>query len=137
MCGIAGFASEQGIRDPDSLLQEMASRLAHRGPDGRGVYGHAGAGLASSRLAIVDPTGGDQPARSEDASVWAVLNGEIYNHRALRDDLAARGHRFTSQSDTEVLVHLYEEYGLEMLPRIEGIYGLAVWDDQRRRLLLA
>lgn len=133
MCGIAGFA---GSLNP-SLLDRMARRLAHRGPDDEGVYLDDGVGLASRRLAIIDLEGGRQPMTNEDRSLWLVLNGEIYNYRELRAELQARGHRFATASDTEVILHLYEDEGEECLNRLRGMFVFALWDRTAQKLLLA
>jgi asparagine synthase (glutamine-hydrolysing) len=112
--------------------------MAHRGPDDEGTYidQMSGAALGARRLSIIDPAGGHQPVANEDKSVWSVLNGEVYNHPALQELLARRGHRLASRTDTEVLVHLYEEYGDAMVHALEGMYAFAIWDASRRRLLV-
>ena len=117
----------------------MCATLRHRGPDDEGVHTDQGAGvtIGARRLSIMDLPGGHQPLCNEDASVWAAFNGEIYNHRKLREDLRRRGHTFTTTGDTEVLVHLYEEYGEAMVHALEGMFAFAVWDARARRLLLA
>jgi asparagine synthase (glutamine-hydrolysing) len=143
MCGIAGAVwtdAEKAVER--GTLQRMIDVLRHRGPDDEGVYVadlHAGAGvaLAHRRLAIIDVAGGKQPLSNEDDSVWVVFNGEIYNFRELRRRLEAAGHRFRTQSDTEVLVHLYEDEGPEFLTQLNGMFALAIWDAKRRQLLLA
>ena len=143
MCGIAGLLSPAGRRPPaEDELRRMIGALSHRGPDGEGVYrdapaGQAAIGLAHSRLAIGDLAGGPQPLANEDDSVWVVFNGEIFNHVELRAELMARGHRFRTQSDTEVLVHLYEELGEHFVDRLNGQFAIALWDGRRRELLLA
>lgn len=138
MCGICGqlnFAPPRPVDLQD--LETMNRTLRHRGPDGEGFYRGNGMGLAMCRLAIIDlPTGG-QPISNEDGSVWTVLNGEIYNYRELRADLEARGHVLRTRSDTETLVHLYEEFGCDCVARLRGMFAFAVWDEKRRRLLLA
>ena len=113
--------------------------MRHRGPDDEGVHTHAATGvtIGARRLAVMDVQGGHQPLSNEDGSVWVALNGEIYNHPKLRDDLRARGHRFSTSSDTEVLVHLYEEYGEALVHALEGMFAFAIWDQRARRLLLA
>jgi asparagine synthase (glutamine-hydrolysing) len=138
MCGIAGIVltDPQGEVDRD-LLRAMAGAIAHRGPDGEAVWTAPGVGLASRRLAVIDPAGGSQPLTSEDGAVTCVYNGEIYNFASLREELRARGHRFRSRTDGEVLCHLYEEEGEGMLPRLRGMFAFALWDARRRRLLLA
>jgi asparagine synthase (glutamine-hydrolysing) len=140
MCGIAGvFASGLPTAELARTLDAMNTAQAHRGPDESGTVLHQplGAGLASCRLSIVDPEHGRQPIANEDESVHVVLNGEIYNHGPLREFLLSKGHQFRSRSDTEVLVHLYEELGEELLDRLEGMFALAVLDTRRARLLLA
>jgi len=116
----------------------MAAAMVHRGPDDQGIYVDPGCALsiAARRLSIIDVAGGHQPIANEDGSVWAVLNGEIYNHASLRDRLRRRGHLFTSATDTEVLVHLYEDYGTSLVHAIEGMYAFAIWDRGARRLTL-
>ena len=109
----------------------MAAALRHRGPDGRGVHGGPGVGLGVQRLAIVDLATGDQPIGNEDGSVLVVCNGEIYNHVALRAWLEARGHRFRTGSDVEVIVHLYEEEGVESVSALRGMFAFALWDTPR------
>lgn len=117
----------------------MANAMVHRGPDDHGLYTDPDSrlSLAARRLSIIDLAGGHQPVGSEDGSVWAVLNGEIYNHTRLRNRLREAGHRFASHTDTEVLVHLYEEYGESLVHAIEGMYAFAIWDRRERRLLVA
>ena len=119
------------------VLGRMVEVLAHRGPDDRGVFSGAGAALGVRRLSIVDVAGGHQPVAAEDGSVWAVQNGELYNHAELRRELAAGGHRFASRCDTEVLPHLYERFGVGFPERLRGKFAVAVWDERRRRGVLA
>jgi len=140
MCGIAGVVNtELSPEELEAALARMERSLFHRGPDEGGVLAFPAqrAGLAARRLAIVDLQGGRQPMPNEDGTVHAVLNGEIYNHAELRRDLESRGHRFKSRSDTEAVVHLYEEHGVACLDLLHGMFGLAVFDSRRRRLLLA
>lgn len=140
MCGIAGASGSHATPgELAQVLQRMGQTLLHRGPDDAGqlLVPGMGAGLVSRRLSIVDLESGKQPIASEDDSVHVVVNGEIYNHRALRRELEVRGHRFRSNSDAEVVVHLYEELGPGFLPRLEGMFALAVLDTRHRRLLLA
>jgi len=115
----------------------MSSRLVHRGPDSEGVFEDDGVALAMRRLSIIDLEHGDQPIANEDGSVTVVQNGEIYNYRELRGELERRGHRFATQSDTEVLVHLYEEHGDGFAERLRGMFAIALWDGRERRLILA
>jgi asparagine synthase (glutamine-hydrolysing) len=133
MCGIAGF---YGKKD-DELLRGMTRSLIHRGPDEEGYYSDELASLGMRRLSIVDVEGGHQPMADEDKSIWVVFNGEIYNHKTLRQELEAKGHRFTSRCDTEVIAHLYEELGDGFLHRLRGMFTIALWDIKRRRLLVA
>ncbi|MGH7128784.1 MAG: asparagine synthetase B family protein, partial [Planctomycetaceae bacterium] len=138
MCGLAGVLFTEGSRPIDpSCLRWMARQIAHRGPDAEGVWSGAGVGLAHRRLSIIDLAGGDQPIANEDGSVQVVFNGEIYNYRELKRDLEGRGHRFRTSSDTEVLVHLYEEHGAGLVQRLRGMFAFALWDERRQRLLLA
>jgi asparagine synthase (glutamine-hydrolysing) len=137
MCGIVGQATPAGGTPDAELLHRMCAALEHRGPDSRGVHSDHGVGLGIQRLRIIDLHTGDQPIFNEDGSVVVVLNGEIYNFRELRADLERRGHRFSTRSDTEVIVHLYEEHGVDCVEHLHGMFGLAVWDARRRRLLLA
>jgi asparagine synthase (glutamine-hydrolysing) len=136
MCGIAGKVSTRDSVDRE-LVERMCSVIEHRGPDSRGVYAQDGVGLGVQRLAVIDLETGDQPLLNEDGSVILVLNGEIYNYRELRETLAQRGHRFRSQTDTEVIVHLYEDHGDDCVRYLRGMFAFALWDDRRRRLLLA
>jgi len=138
MCGIAGIhlESSQSVPDP-GLLEKMVRALAHRGPDGTGVHREPGLGLAHTRLSIIDPAGGAQPLCNENGSIWVTYNGEIFNYVELRRWLVAKGHRFVTRSDTEVLVHLYEELGEAFVERLNGQFAFALWDRPRRRLLLA
>jgi asparagine synthase (glutamine-hydrolysing) len=138
MCGIAGIALKEGTRPVDAaLLQAMTDRLRHRGPDAEGTFSAPGIGLGSRRLSIIDLETGDQPIANEDGSIVVVCNGEIYNYVELRDELQAMGHEFRTQSDTEVIVHLYEERGANCVERLRGMFALALWDSSRRRLFLA
>jgi asparagine synthase (glutamine-hydrolysing) len=133
MCGIAGFVG----MDDQRLLQAMCERLRHRGPDDAGFYAAPGVGLSMRRLAIIDLASGHQPIANEDQSVWVVLNGEIYNYGTLHRALAQAGHTLKTASDTETIVHLYEDHGLDFVHQLRGMFGLALWDNTRRRLVLA
>ena len=138
MCGICGIVTADRAAPPDlEAVRRMNARLTHRGPDSDGVFEADGVALAMRRLSIIDLEGGDQPIANEDGSVTVVHNGEIYNYRELRAELERRGHRFRTRSDTEVLVHLYEEHGDEFLERLRGMFAIALWDSPQRRLLLA
>jgi len=137
MCGIAGFVNPEGQPAERAILERMTATLAHRGPDGDGFVVAGPVALGHRRLAIIDLTGGAQPMANEDGSVQVVFNGEIYNYRTLREGLVARGHRFRSQSDTEVIVHLYEEKGADCIADLEGMFAIAIWDERAERLTLA
>jgi hypothetical protein len=129
MCGIAGFVGQE-TRDH---LEKMVRTLVHRGPDDQGLFLAPGIGLGMRRLSIIDLAGGRQPMANEDGSLWIVFNGEIYNHRSLRPDLETKGHRFKTRSDTEVILHLYEDEGERCVDRLRGMFAFAVWDANRRR----
>jgi asparagine synthase (glutamine-hydrolysing) len=115
----------------------MNESLRHRGPDDEGIYVERGIGLGHRRLSIIDVAGGHQPISNEDGTIWVLLNGEIYNYSTLSQDLQARGHKFSTRSDTEAIVHLYEEYGDDCFRRLRGMFAIAIWDSRRNRLLLA
>ena len=138
MCGIAGVLyADPGRSVSSSLLTDMGLAIAHRGPDGEGTFRSGPVGLVHRRLAIIDLEGGRQPLSNEDESIHVVFNGEIYNYRELRRQLEARGHIFRTNSDTEVLVHLYEDYGTELCRHLRGMFAFAIWDARRQELLLA
>jgi len=138
MCGIAGFAGIGfGLDDSRAKLHAMCDAIEHRGPDSAGYFTADGVGLGMRRLSIIDVAGGRQPIFNEDKSIVVVFNGEIYNHHALRRELEALGHRFVTRSDTEVLVHSYEQYGEGMLVRLRGMFAFAIWDMNARSLFLA
>lgn len=138
MCGIAGILYRDAAKPVTrSVLKGMADAIAHRGPDAEGFWSGAGVGLAHRRLSIIDLAGGRQPLGNEDGSVQVVFNGEIYNYRELRERLLARGHRLQTSSDTEVLVHLYEEMGPALVEKLRGMFAFALWDCRQRRLVLA
>ncbi|MBA3345713.1 MAG: asparagine synthase (glutamine-hydrolyzing) [Gemmatimonadales bacterium] len=135
MCGIAGKVGTAPVAEAEVL--RMCDAIRHRGPDDWGTFVEGGVGLGMRRLSIIDLAGGHQPITNEDGSVVIVFNGEIYNHESLRKDLQAKGHQFSTRSDTEVLVHLYEDEGERLLRRLRGMFALAIWDRRNRRLLLA
>jgi asparagine synthase (glutamine-hydrolysing) len=141
MCGITGWANiDSHTPPPDGareLLRAMCERMLHRGPDSEGTFVTTGVALGMRRLAIIDLVTGEQPVFNEDHSIAVILNGEIFNYRELRTDLEKRGHAFRSASDTEVLPHLYEEYGDGMIGKLNGMFAFALWDSRRRRLLIA
>jgi len=143
MCGIAGFISAAARTGDGDLLRRMCDAQRHRGPDGEGFYhspvtgdGHQGH-LGMRRLAVIDLATGDQPIANEDGTVWIVFNGEIYNHQDLRCDLEARGHRFRTHSDTEAILHAYEEYGVECVRHLRGMFAFAIWEETAQRLFVA
>jgi len=151
VCGIVGIANTE-FRPPDeSVLRSMCDAIVHRGPDDEGYYvsraaetgsgsrvhGTASIGLGMRRLSIIDLSTGKQPIHNEDKTVWVVLNGEIYNYPELRKELEAKGHRFYTQSDTEAIVHAYEEYGDDVPKHLRGMFAFALWDEKQQRLLLA
>ena len=137
MCGIAGIIRWDGAPVAEGELRAMCRALAHRGPDEEGVYLADGVGLGMRRLSIIDLDNGQQPVSNEDGTVWVVFNGEIYNYRQLRRELEQRGHAFRTSSDTETIVHLYEDFGPECLDHLRGMFALAIWDTRRRQVLLA
>ena len=137
MCGIAGIVRWDGSPVPEQDIRSMCSAIVHRGPDDEGVYLADGVALGQRRLSIIDLEGGHQPLSNEDGTVWIVFNGEIYNYRELRRDLERRGHVFQTDSDTETIVHLYEDEGARCVERLRGMFAFAIWDERRRALLLA
>src|SRR3989442_12888588 len=138
MCGIAGYyPSDHGSPADSVVLRSMTDAIVHRGPDDEGFHVQGGVALGMRRLAIIDLETGQQPISNEDGSIWVVFNGEVYNYLELRADLISRGHRFKTRSDTEVLVHLYEERGDEFVTAINAMAAMALWDSRRQRLVLA
>ncbi|MBE0427932.1 MAG: asparagine synthase (glutamine-hydrolyzing) [Nitrospirae bacterium] len=136
MCGICGYYSFEKGNPDENLLKKMCSVIEHRGPDDEGIFLDKGVGLGMRRLSIIDIEGGRQPVHNEDSTIWIVFNGEIYNYRELRLSLEKK-HRFYTSSDTEVIVHLYEEFGEGFVSRLNGMFGLAIWDSNNNKLLLA
>src|SRR5262245_38113814 len=143
MCGIAGFVESADTRSPfapdesHALIHRMCGVIRHRGPDDEGVFVDEGVALGMRRLSIIDLSTGHQPIHNEDGTVWIVFNGEIYNFRELRAELEAAGHRFYTSTDTETIVHAYEQWGTKAVARLRGMFGLAIWDLRSRSLLLA
>src|ERR1700678_4214827 len=138
MCGICGkieFDKESLV--PRELVVAMANAIHHRGPDDDGYYVSGPVALGFRRLSIIDLKGGHQPLSNEDGTVWIVFNGEIYNYQGLREELIAKGHVFKTKTDTEVIVHLYEEYGAECVAKLRGMFGFAIWDSKTSTLFLA
>lgn len=137
MCGISGVLGSLPASDLASVAGRMASRLAHRGPDGQGVWSADGVALSHRRLAIIDPAAGHEPLSNEDGTVWITFNGEIYNFKSLREELQRKGHHFKTHCDTEVIVHGWEEWGEEIVPRLRGMFAFALYDTKRRSLFMA
>jgi asparagine synthase (glutamine-hydrolysing) len=143
MCGIAGFVESSAVAAPfgldrsRALVHRMCDVIRHRGPDDQGVWVDEGVALGMRRLSIIDLSTGHQPIHNEDRSVWIVFNGEIYNFKELRRDLEAAGHLFYTATDTEVIVHAYEQWGAGAISRLRGMFGLAIWDTRARTLLVA
>src|SRR5450631_2959258 len=135
MCGIAGIVGKLEADGAD--IGRMLRALAHRGPDGEGVHADEAAVLGHRRLAIIDLEGGKQPLRNVEGTIWLVCNGEIYNYVELRRQLEARGHRFVTHSDCEVIIGLYEAYGDRLLDHLRGMFSFALWDSRKQRLLAA
>ncbi|MGO8985832.1 MAG: asparagine synthase (glutamine-hydrolyzing) [Terriglobales bacterium] len=138
MCGIAGiFEFGRDARASAAALREMCGAITHRGPDDEGFYTDAALGIGMRRLSIVDVAGGHQPISNEDGSLWIVFNGEIYNHLELREQLLARGHRYRTHSDTETVIHLFEEYGADSVEHLRGMFAFAIWNRDTRTLFIA
>ena len=139
MCGIAGFARRDTGGDAaadQALVHAMCERIRYRGPDDEGIHVQAGGAIGMRRLSIIDLVTGHQPIANENGTLWAVFNGEIYNYRSLREDLLARGHRFQTNSDTETLLHLWEQDGVAGISRLRGMFAYALWDTAHRELIL-
>ena len=139
MCGICGKVSlNNSSKINEALIRQMCSALTHRGPDDEGVYIGSRIGLGHRRLSIIDLSpAGHQPMSNEDGSVWIVLNGEIYNFPELREALEKKGHIFRSHSDTEVILHLYEDKGVDCLRDLRGMFAFTIWDEKKKRLFIA
>ena len=137
MCGISGFVGPGHERADASIVRRMTATLRHRGPDDEGYYVSGPVAFGHRRLCIIDLETGHQPLSNEDGTVWAMLNGEIYNYVELREALIERGHRFKTRSDTEVVVHAWEEFGEDCVGHFNGMFALALWDERRQFLLLA
>lgn len=137
MCGIAGFVNKNGGSVDRSVLEKMNGSIAHRGPDDDGFYVDENVALGIRRLSIIDVVGGHQPIHNADKTKWIVFNGEIYNYQELRAGLDKRGHTFYTNSDTEAVVHLYEEYGADCLEHLRGMFAFAIWDEREKSLFLA
>jgi asparagine synthase (glutamine-hydrolysing) len=133
MCGIAGVVEFNRRTEVDpQVLRQMCAAMAHRGPDDEGIRTEGRVGIAMRRLSIIDVASGHQPLSNEDGTIWIVFNGEIYNHAVLRKQLEDRGHRYRTHCDTETIVHLYEEYGLNCVLHLRGMFAFAIWDSRQR-----
>ncbi len=132
MCGYVGFTNT--ISNAQDVITEMMNRIKHRGPDGEGSYVDDGIALGHRRLSIIDISAGAQPMYNEDNSLVIVFNGEIYNYRSIREKLTQAGHVFTTNSDTEVLIHGYEEYGTSLLNKLRGMFSFVIWDKTEKEL---
>src|SRR5215208_3727386 len=137
MCGIVGLVAADRLHpDEHDRVVQMRDVIAYRGPDGAGLHADDRALLGHRRLSIVDLAGGHQPLANEDETIWVTFNGEIYNHAPVRPDLEAAGHRYRTRSDTEMIVHAYEEWGDDCVDRFRGMFAFGLWDAPKRRLLL-
>src|SRR5438094_1098781 len=143
MCGIAGFVESESAANPlladarGDLIHRMCDVIRHRGPDDEGVFVERGVALGMRRLSIIDLSSGHQPIHNEDRTIWIVFNGEIYNFPELRRELEAAGHRFYTNTDTEAIVHAYEQWGVDGVKRLRGMFGYAIWDSRHRSLIVA
>src|SRR5690349_2657128 len=137
MCGITGFINRNREAVDRELLEKMNRAIVHRGPDEDGFYLNENVGLAMRRLAIIDLASGQQPIHNADKTKWIVFNGEIYNYREIRANLDARGHKFYTNSDTEAIVHLYDDYGVGCLEHLRGMFAFAIWDEREKELFVA
>ena len=137
MCGICGTINFDNSSVQKKLLNEMNNSISHRGPDDHGIYIYKNSGIAHRRLSIIDLGSGHQPIANEDNTIWLVFNGEIYNYRSLREYLLQKGHQFRSATDSEVIIHLYEEFGNGCIEKLEGMFAFAILDQQKEKLLLA
>ncbi|PYY00549.1 MAG: asparagine synthetase B, partial [Acidobacteria bacterium] len=137
MCGIAGIVgADQSYLAEAAQVHRMCQAIVHRGPDDEGIYAKGCAGIGMRRLSIIDLSTGNQPIHNEDRTIWVVFNGEIYNFPELREKLEGLGHEFYTNTDTEVIVHLYEEYGTACVRELRGMFAFAIWDENRQKLVL-
>ena len=135
MCGIVGFVGQ--TKNKEKIVKKMADRIVHRGPDGEGYYTDSEVALGHRRLSIIDVEGGAQPMYNEKKDIVIVFNGEIYNYKELQKELKRKNHKFSTNCDTEVLVHGYEEWGEELLAKLRGMFAFAIWDKKERKLFCA
>src|SRR5262245_49742143 len=137
MCGIAGWINLKPSHNDEAVLHSMCETIIHRGPDSEGIWMDDTVALGMRRLSIIDLHTGDQPVMSEDRSVIAMVNGELYNFREVRADLEKRGHKFVTQTDVEIVPHLYQIYGEDFVDHINGMFAISLWDAKRKKLILA
>jgi len=138
MCAIAGIYNLDGKPVEEKLLQRMAEIMKHRGPDDEGHYLNRNIGFAHRRLSIIDLSSvGHQPMSNEEKTIWIIHNGEVYNYLEIREDLSKKGYRFRSNTDTEVILYSYQEYGVKCLQRFNGMWAFAIWDERERKLFCA
>ena len=137
MCGIVGFVNNKGRSVSRDVVEAMNGAIVHRGPDDDGFYVRENVALAMRRLSIIDLASGKQPIHNADKTKWIVFNGEIYNYRELREDLEKRGHKFYTRSDTEAIIHLYDEFGADCLQHLRGMFAFAIWDETDKSLFIA
>ena len=134
MCGIVGFIDRSDTTQKEQIVKNMMDTIVHRGPNSAGQFIDEGAALGFRRLSIIDLEGGTQPIKNEDGTKIITFNGEIYNYQSIREDLIAKGHVFTTHADTEVLLHGYEEYGIDLLQKIRGMFAFVIWDTKKQEL---
>ena len=138
MCGICGVVNSDVENNVEhQLLKKMCDVIYHRGPDDDGVYLNQNIGLGMRRLSIIDLATGKQPISNENKNVWIVFNGEIYNHKEVRQELESRGYKFSTNTDTEAIVHAYEEFGDKCVEKLNGMFAFAIWDQRKNELFLA
>ena len=128
MCGLCGFINKANKKEKDIIIKEMASKIIHRGPDSEGIYSDNDIAIAFRRLSIIDLAGGSQPIYNEDKSKLIFFNGEIYNYQKLRKELEEKKHKFTTNTDTEVILHGFEEYGESVVDQLRGMFAFVIWD---------
>src|SRR5215204_2019944 len=137
MCGIVGIVNSEGKRVDEGLLGRMCNAIRHRGPDDDGFYVNGSVGLGMRRLSIIDLAHGQQPIHNQDRTAWIVFNGEIYNYLELRKKLEDLGHTFYTNSDTEAIVHAYDQFGADCPKHLRGMFSFAIWDERKQELFLA
>ena len=136
MCGLVGFIDNRSKAEKKKIIKSMSDKIIHRGPDGEGFFVDNSIAMGFRRLSIIDLEGGNQPLYSEDENLVINFNGEVYNYKELREDLIEKGHIFKTEADTEVVLHGYEEYGTDILKKLRGMYGFAIWNRKEQELFL-